>query len=313
VEREEHALKSLASKELVKTRYELICANPSEINQDQFGICGMTSIVYLLLLQHRSRADELYKATFGDVLGADGSDKFTTATGAQVRISLRYLCRKYQRFVDEYVFSKNEEAKVKKALYDPKANTALFVDYCLSRALGYVLWKVDPNRYLCEKLQFNLEFSPVGVIQDWSRVGNLALRTNNLAYMAVHIVGAAEVTILRNKRGRALESHFSAASPPTINTTEREFTTADELIDECKVLSPKQYALAAIFAELVGATPNTNVKLGYDHWIVIQEIRAKSPTEVEMTYWTWGKSRKGTKKKDQLIRCVQDLIIVKWI
>jgi hypothetical protein len=31
------------------------------------------------------------------------------------------------------------------------------------------------------------------------------------------------------------------------------------------VLSPKQYALAAIFAELVGATPNTNVKLGYDH------------------------------------------------
>jgi hypothetical protein len=121
VQREEHVSKTLASKAQVKMRYQKLSANPPEINQDQFGICGMTSIVYLLLKQSGSRADELYKATFGDVLEGEGSDKFVTATGAQVRISLRYLCRKYQRFVEEYVFSTAEETKVKAALYDPKA------------------------------------------------------------------------------------------------------------------------------------------------------------------------------------------------
>src|SRR6266446_6617994 len=101
VEREDRVSKTLASKAQVKMRYQKICANPPEIHPDQFGICGMTSVVYLLLKQHGSRAEELYKATFGDVLEGEGTDKFVTAAGAQVRISLRYLCRKYQRFVDE--------------------------------------------------------------------------------------------------------------------------------------------------------------------------------------------------------------------
>jgi hypothetical protein len=304
-----------ADKTLVEGRYNLLKGVPENINQDLFGICGMTSIVYLLLKQNTKRLDELYLATFADILGNSGNGQFATASGQSIRISLRYLCRKYERAIDQYVYSQDNEDKIKDELYPWTVKTQFFVDYCLSRALGYLLWKQDESRYMREKLSFNAEFSPSDKTQDWSRIGNLALRTNNLAYIVAHIVGASCVTILRNKRGLKHESSDPLATPPTLNTSEKEFETADELITECKILNKKQYALAAIFAEMVGAPKNTNSNLSYDHWIVILEIKeiANNKTKATVKYWTWGNEVKDvTVTKMELLEWVQDLIFVQW-
>src|SRR6202008_1696794 len=59
-------------------------------------------------------------------------------------------------------------------------NTACFVDFCVSRGLGYVFKQVAKARYDGEKTEFNLEFSDPKAVRDYrtfTRYGNFALRT----------------------------------------------------------------------------------------------------------------------------------------
>lgn len=53
--------------------------HPDEINQDRFGVCGMTSVVYLLLQHDQAKADDLFNATFADIIPAHAGTRFTTA------------------------------------------------------------------------------------------------------------------------------------------------------------------------------------------------------------------------------------------
>src|SRR5262245_52159152 len=69
----------------IANRWAALQANPDQIDQDQFGVCGTTSIVYLLLRYNPARAIQLFNATFADLIPAHAGTQFTTANGQQVR------------------------------------------------------------------------------------------------------------------------------------------------------------------------------------------------------------------------------------
>ena len=140
--------------------------------QDEFGICGTTSIIYMLLnqgLKGKERVDQLFIATFSEVLNLKHRVVFLTAKRQRFYISLRYLSRKFARMVDNYVVTTAKAKEIRDTRYNDHHHATItptfFVDYCLSRALGYLLWKQDPERYYSEKFQFNNEFSAPGKLR----------------------------------------------------------------------------------------------------------------------------------------------------
>src|ERR1700719_970017 len=58
----EASLQGYAGLPALQGRWGQLRASPDILDQDQFGVCGTTSIVYLLLWYQFARARELYKA-----------------------------------------------------------------------------------------------------------------------------------------------------------------------------------------------------------------------------------------------------------
>ncbi len=308
---EARAIKTFAQKRDVLARYNLLKAHPRLLNQDRFGVCGTTSIIYMLLSQgKRAKVDQLFMATFSDVLTPTRTVYFQTPLGYLIPISLRYLSRKFQRMIDKYVYTTSRTWVAKAPTAAPGANSAYFVDYCLSRALGYLLWKQDSVRYYSEKFNFNIEFSHAGELRNWSRVGNLALRTNTVAYIIKHIIGATSVNVYRFSDKTNYNRGRMASKAP--QTTVTEVSSVNDMLAQCSDrLGANCWAITGIFAELLGCSANTNNHLIYDHWVVVQECTVTGGT-VRLKIWSWGRYYVKTITKVQFKKYIQDMVFVKW-
>jgi hypothetical protein len=281
---EEAKGKPYAQLAVVGYRWSLLMALPCSLNQDQFGICGMSSAVYLLLKHDSTKAQELYEATFADLFVGYKGRKFTVASGhARISIPFRYLARRYRLMEEgkqlkapaeadqlvkdsarEYLASGDDPSDVAEWEKEYRASPefgnlikafqlsdTFFVDFCVPRALGYVFKKVAKSRYEGEKRQFNLEFSENKLIptyKDFTHLGNFALRTNNLTFILKEILGAQNVRIV-SKTG----ANTTVALAPTVGgVATTNFTTASQLLQEFQNHFPGQgrFAIAAVFGDL---------------------------------------------------------------
>jgi hypothetical protein len=330
-----------ASYQSVLGRWGQLHANPDLIDQDQFGVCGMTSAVYLLLHHKPDLADDLLGATFADVFPAFANHHFTTARHQQVAIKFSDLTRRYR------VMQKTQDAKANRGAaaahrvmmaheaHQPPAQadvakvsqdlrrvkTTCFVDYCVSRALGQVFKQVAEARYKGEKVRFNMEFDPHGNYGTWTHAGNLALRTHNLAFIMKEILGALHVHIA-SKAGPAPVVRLA---PQVSGVTTSTFTNLDQLDQQFQLRLtnvPKSFALAAIYASIVkdghigNPSPGNpdNPRLAYNHWIVIKSFTQQEPAggcpngHSNVGIWTWGKNYTARICQDQVLSYVQDVI-----
>ena len=197
-----------------------------------------------------------------------------------------------------------------------------FVDYCVSRALGYLLKKTAENRYNGEKVQFNTVFDPGGGgnYRNVTHAGNLALRTNNLAYILKDVVGAQNVHIV-SKNPPAVAVAPAPAVPGVATTP---FTTVAQLQNAFAAgLAPaKSFAIAGIYADIV-KNGHVNVAsaghagLSYNHWIVINAFTstaagAMNPVcanaHVDLGIWTWAENYRPVFARNHLLSYIQDVV-----
>jgi hypothetical protein len=331
----------------VQFRWSMLCANPRLLNQDQFGICGMSSAVYLLLKHDLTRASELHKATFADLFTGYKKCKFTVASGhAQISIPFRYLARRFRlmeeskqleapvqadKMVTAHFANKtaNEEATFRASpdfadfVKQFEVSDFHFVDFCVPRALGYVFKKVAKSRYEGEKREFNLEFSQNTQTnyQEVTHLGNFALRTNNLAFIMRQILGA-DVRIASKTGGRT----DVALAPAVAGVATTNFSTVDDLMGEFKNHFPGKgkFALASVFGDLckqgdhiskdspAGTKPG--IRLAYNHWVVINGFSPSGAIvgcgnkHAKLEVWTWAKDYSIQVCEGHLLSYIQDVI-----
>ena len=240
-----------------------------------------------------------------------------------VPVSLRYLARKYQRMAENYVDKAEDRDAVLKeraATENVSALTRGFeVDYALSRALGYLMWKTDRERYVDEKLTFNVDFAPLGGLPNWSRVGHLALRTWNMAYILKVILGQD----VRLVRGPGRTDKLAA---PVRGVPEKAARTSGDLAAELLKLDGR-IAIAGVFAELLfpsfgprgHSTDNyrlgrftpegDNTKLRYNHWIGIYGASDEGDS-IRIKAWSWQLLFDFSVAKKDLATWIIDLVVI---
>jgi len=299
--------KPYAISRILDYRWRTLCSNPDRLNQDKFGICGMTSAVYLLLKHNKTRAQELYQATFADLIPSHHGCTFQVALGhTPIAIVFSNLARRYQLGLERSI--RQAPAEMKKAGWDNEAigkepqkyqkliqekqvNTACFVDFCVARGLGYVFKDVAKSRYNGEKTEFNLEFSDphgVGDNSAYTRHGGFALRTNNLAFILSNILGAHDVRIASKYGGppaavplAPLVEGVGLSTFRDVNELEKEFDNHFGSGDTGK------FAVVSVFGDLcqpdvehvskaspAGAKQGTKQRnqLTYNHWVVFNSF-----------------------------------------
>jgi hypothetical protein len=314
------------------------------LNQDCFGVCGMASAVYVLARDNPTKANELFEATFADLINPANPPKFATANYGNKGIKFRNIYRRYA-----YQQERAKEAKkiphlipdtykdfrgpAYKGFLRPPDKT-FFVDHCICRALGYLMKLTDQKRYTDEKSRFALEFTPPGMdYKAATRFGTLPLRTNNVAFILKQILGAKNVVISKKvapldgtlpawlKDGEQYATPDSARAKAVDGVTYNTFSDVAELAAEFAKHSDltrgNDFAVAGVFADISYTKggpskrkPNKN--LTFSHWVVIEGFQPKPTTaETNITIWTWGKYYLPTIKNDVLLSFIQDVIFGK--
>lgn len=318
-----------------RARLSQLKENPGLVDQDVFGICGTSAIVLGLAAFRPTILDALFAATFHEARPGAAAENpgfrllgpaalRAAGTPDRVRISLRYLARKYQRMVENYVFKQSAKAEILAARQASEQSQHVTpgyeVDYALSRALGYLLWKTSPDRYRSEKLDFNAAFAPAGSLRDWSRVGNLALRTNSMAYILLAILGQRCSIV----RGPGPVDRI-APDVPGVASVSAETTAA--MVAQLTGLDGR-LAIAAVFAEVLndrepppdgsdgpGQITKALVRkpaqqgFRYNHWIVISAA-SEDGEFLEVEGWSWAGDEQVRIRKSVLTQYIVDLVIV---
>jgi hypothetical protein len=329
--------KPYAAKAGVKARWQRLKTlpdGPDLVDQDAFGICGMASAVHILLRHAQGKAEALFQATYADVIHDYRGKVFTTAQHRCIAIDYTYLVRRWglmekaahagplTDLEQEYLGAKPQRDFVCKP--GDEANYH-FVDYCVSRALGYVLKKVNESRYRGEKLEFAPAFAKSHDHRQVTRAESLPLRTNNLAFIMKDILGATDVHIA-SKDGPA---PVVPLAPTVANVTQSKFRTFDELQAEFRRLNtPKSFALGAVYGHLINGglrtgghvakafTPPPN--LGYNHWVVFKSLDKRAAgavpaiactqPHVHLEIWTWANNYDAYLHEPDCLSYVQDVI-----
>ena len=277
-----------------------------DVYQGPFGICGMASALHVLLTQRPHRASDLAAATFWDlwqndavISGHPGLKEFQTAKSGGHHIDLPYLLRRHAQMWHHP---------------DPKVgppDQAHFTDYCVSRALGYLLKVTEPDRYDSEKCDFNrfLAEPQTGAGRKVkTRSGTLALRTDTVAYILRDLLGA-EVEIAHNVGSFEQPHHFWLK-----DVTRKKINTAPQMIDGIqRELGQGKFVIAAIDATLIlpgvlEAVPPAS--LPYNHWVVIEGATRTMPNNNNLNIWSWGNADDYPgQTDDQVMHSIYSLIV----
>src|SRR6185369_1230766 len=135
-------------------RRNAMVTNADDIRQDDFGICGTTTAVHLLARHRVVKFGDLFDSTFADLVPHLRTRRFATAAHGHQPIDFTYLSRRYALAMANTPVTDMPVGAVR-ADAAPNVDTQYFVDYCMSRALGYIFKTVQPARYESEKVDFN--------------------------------------------------------------------------------------------------------------------------------------------------------------
>ncbi|WP_218649984.1 hypothetical protein [endosymbiont of Lamellibrachia barhami] len=303
----------------------------------------MATPVYLIMRSAKDKARQLFEATFADVIPDFANTKFLTSNYGPQSVKFRYLARGYR--LKQRDWEKERPKKLKQTMerYEPKLRQVysteqtlnvgreelrkkvdeqlgqwhgeLLVDYCLSRALGYIMKNTAPSRYTSEKINFNSEFTDTGNYRDVTRMGHLALRTNNAAFVLTEILGAKGVHIAKQK----IEASVPLA-PPVSGVTETQFETVARLhnLFQTHASGRGSFAMAAVYAGLLKQKQGLMVikksggdarfpRLSYNHWVNIEKFDLTT-NNVELLVWTWAKFWRVRVDKNVFLSYIQDVI-----
>jgi hypothetical protein len=335
-------------------RMTQLIGNPVDLNQDCFGICGMACAVYVLLQHASDKAWNLFDASFADLIPGNEGIRFRTALHGPRAIKIRDLIRRYklqqQRAANipggvhpaEAVFPPPAAVQASPVQLQqwrrayggfgrpPGGNYTFFVDYCICRGLGYLMKQIAGRRYVKEKKQFVAEFTPPGIdYKAATRFGTLALRTNNLAFILIHLLGADNVNIacktapaVRPANWGPQWAHAPLATDPTARAAVvprahyETFQTLAQLTALFNAnLTPGRFAVAGVFADLCRNTPINAAsaraagrpQLTFSHWVVIEAYQ-HVPPDVTLTLWTWQRRYNVTVNESVFLSYIQDVI-----
>jgi hypothetical protein len=287
-----------------------LLAHPENLQQNPFGVCWMAAAVYSLIkytnVPHQS-AKDLFRATFADFIPQFEGSKFPTPHGQQ-SIDFKYIVRRYQQHLP----------MVGGAPMPPH-----FVDFCICRALGYLLKKMAPSRYQGDKAEFSKMFSTSNPrdYRGLTRYGNLAFRTNNLAFVLTEILGATVDEIACKNTADATPANLRADPVASVaNTT--TFNTYLALRNKLTAnMGPGRFAIAAVFADLQrnrriytnsqGVTGGKDPNLTFTHWVVIDQVNPVilvGQEHLSMRLWSWGRYETPRVAQDNLLSYIQDVI-----
>jgi hypothetical protein len=288
----------------------------------------MAAALHVLLLQRPQKASDLAAATFWDLWGDQvvipghpGLKEFPTPSGRRYHIDLPYLIRRHAQ-----MWTQKHAAG---AFLDPN----LFTDFCVSRALGYLLKVIAPGRYDSEKCDFNKFFGPQPTVagrKQFTRAGAFALRTDTLAFILRDILGAQEVTIahncIRQTDNKVWEKYYKHREY-SLAGVERKKIGFDHTTNHLKTLEDGvsqmvngiarelqqgKFVIAAIDARLIGPYAAPPGDLKYNHWVVIKRAtRTLGPIySNDLKIWSWGQADDYTGKTDAEVRdSIYDLIV----
>ena len=294
----------------IAQRMRDLLAHPENLQQNPFGVCGMAAAVYALIqytnVPHH-RAKDLFRATFAGFIPQFKGSEFPTPHGPK-SIDFEYIVRRYQQHLTMLVGA---------------PMPAHFVDFCICRGLGYLLKKMAPGRYEGDKAEFSKMFSTSNPrdYRGLTRYGNLALRTNNLAFILIDILGATvnEIACKNTPDAMPAQARAPAVASVANTTTFNDYAALrDRLIFNA---APGHFAIAAIFSDLqqtgiisnnsqgvpVGRDPN----LKFTHWVVIDQVNQVAIGGVDhlsMRVWSWGRYDTPIVAQGNLLSYIQDII-----
>jgi len=274
------------------------------VNQGPFGICGMAAALHALLLQQPETASNLAAATFCDIWqheavihGHPGIKEFPTATCGRIHIDLPYLLQRHAQMWHNH--SPDQQ---------PDPNN--FTDFCVSRALGYLLKVTAPDRYNSEKCDFSKFFGDHQTVSErkqLTRAGSLALRTDTVAYILRDILGA-DVEIAHNNVDVHKTREF------WLHDIERKrIRTCQQLVDGiCRELANGKFVIAAVYASILGNSPQKpcSPALPFDHWVVKKDVLKMPGHPTRFALWSWGTTTPFLERTDDvLINSIYDLVV----
>lgn len=304
----------------VNGRWNRILAT-RDVDQDAFGICGMAAALHVLIPRDPHTANQLAAATFYDLWDdvidtAHDAPEFHTAGQGKHRIDLAYLVRRhaenwrqkppevravaagagaaYNAQIAGHPLSPQQTMAVQTAKL--RAIHERFTDYCVSRALGYLLKVTAPARYNTEKCDFGKFFSggtPNGEQRKaLTRSGTLALRTDTVVYIVRDLLGATVDQVAYNTTLRRTPGYWLQ----DVRRTEfRDLSGLFNLLSG--VARPRDFAIAAVDCSFMGRYDRPSAgKPPYTHWVVIEGQRPPIPAAAGdaahgvLNIWSWGDS-----------------------
>jgi hypothetical protein len=318
-------------KTAVQDRWQHVVNNPDDLSQGEFGICGMAAALHVLLPSRKLVvADQLAAATFWDLWhdhvnmdGQNGLEKFHTAHCGDIHIDLSYLLRRHAQKWDEKaaVFKKQyDEAilagrvhRANEILQEQAGMKECFTDFCVTRALGYLLKVTNPKRYHTEKCDFNKFFGEGDYTADVrkrsTRAGTFALRTDTVAFILRDLLGA-------NLEEIAYNDHLRQGGywlPGFAQANRKKLNGAPALMNEIGTqLGRHNFVIASINAHFIqdAAPKDPPAGVPYNHWVVIEGCQRSGLDHNDLTIWSWGSTFHPTDNSDhELLESVYSLIV----
>ncbi|WP_437720749.1 hypothetical protein [Sorangium sp. So ce861] len=270
--------------------------DPDQINQDQFGVCGATSIVYAMLRYDLARFIDLLKGIF---------DK-TNFNGLRTRVDLGSapdLSQAVVTKIDDFDILPGRIKQYKKK--PSKSDVKFELDFIVSRALGKFFKELYPELYAAQKV-FSTQLN-VAV-----KEGDLALDQGALLTM-LNMVGASnvievslfmELPVSGSSQTLSVSGSGLVSMTQQINKINQRFAN-----DTCR------FAIVAIngaeqLGDAIGGFYSANTRyptsadpikvtakpaakqLGdpkFEHWIVLNgPITLPGDGYYHLPVWTWG-------------------------
>jgi len=294
-------------------RAKKLIEDPSLVNQDEFGICGMAASTHILLAYDPLRFVELLRAVFNNeefegIAVADSSKK----AGDLLEHRLEQYWRKAYRLPRDQALTTGQVLDLEKRYQEAKGIDRAEdrkLDFLVCRSLGKLLKKTNVPLYTGTK-DFSKKFAPgLGVLDSQIlKAGDLALTGEAVDFMLKEIVQVPVVVSHDSSKLTSGDVIFN-----TVNGWFSTHTGREPLIVAAvnrglyKDLHPRTGAQekGTAYQDLdgwltKGVAPNQAfVPRGpnepdYDHWILItgpMKSMATSTTglQYEIPVWTWGK------------------------
>jgi hypothetical protein len=293
------------SKQHLDERIKNLIAVPDTIEQWK-GVCGLAACIHEISKRDKMIRD-LFEATFHELEPKFYDPDFVTADNQRVRIPFAEII--------------GDPINVINAMHQN-----CLVDWCLCRALSYVLKVKDSSRHTRE-----ISFSDHFEIPNWNEGGHFAIQTDSLAYVARQILGLKVLWVLKHDYAPTItlnrESHSrltqatASLDKPQFDKRGRQQTTAPDpglhLAKEAAFMlagqtgKPTMDKTVAMFTamhtghiynEWTKAVPDSTLtantqqgkmtaldkpdKLPFNHWVIIDEATVNE-TQKKVTFSMW--------------------------